>query len=257
MLDPIQSEALLGDGRIAHGFFGRRGGVSEGIYASLNCGHGSKDVRHKVSANRRFVAERLGIMPERLLTAHQHHSADAIVVTEPWTFATMPRADALVTATRGIAVGALAADCAPILLADREAGVVAAAHAGWKGALRGVLEAAVATMEQLGARRARIAAALGPCIGPEAYEVGPEFEANFIAQSSDNTRFFRRRPAGARPCFDLPAFVLDRLGAMGLGTVENKTRCTYTFPEDYFSYRRTTHEGEPDYGRQISAIVML
>jgi YfiH family protein len=179
------------------------------------------------------------------------------VVTAPWTFATMPKADALVTTTPGIAVGALAADCAPVLFADREAGVVAAAHAGWKGALGGVLESAVATMEQLGARRSRIAAALGPCIGPEAYEVGPEFEANFIAYSSDNARFFLRSPTGARPYFDLPAIVLARLGAMGLGAAENKTRCTYTFSDDFFSYRRTTHRGEPDYGRQISAIVLL
>jgi polyphenol oxidase len=257
MLEPIQSEALLGDRRIAHGFFSRRGGVSQGIYASLNCGLGSKDGRDDVGANRRLVAEALGVMPDRLLTAHQHHSADAVVVTEPWTFETMPRADALVTATPGIALGALAADCAPVLFADPQAGVVAAAHAGWKGALGGVLESAVATMEKLGARRARIAAALGPCIGPEAYEVGPEFQANFIAQSSDNTRFFLKTPLAAKPYFDLPAFVLARLGAMGLGTVENKTRCTYTSPEEFFSYRRTTHQGEPDYGRQISAIVLL
>jgi YfiH family protein len=257
MLEPIQSEALLGDRRIAHGFFSRRGGGSQGIYASLNCGLGSKDGRDEVGANRRLVAEALGVMPERLLTAHQHHSADAVVVTEPWTFETMPRADALVTATPGIALGALAADCAPVLFADPQAGIIAAAHAGWKGALGGVLEQAVATMERLGARRARITAALGPCIGPEAYEVGLEFQANFISQSSDNARFFHRLSPAARPYFDLPAFVLARLGAMGLGTVENKTRCTYTFPEQFFSYRRTTHQGEPDYGRQISAIVLL
>ncbi|HWV80475.1 MAG TPA: polyphenol oxidase family protein, partial [Hyphomicrobiaceae bacterium] len=185
MLEPIQSEALTRNGGIAHGFFGRRGGVSGGIYAALNCGLGSKDARDVVGENRRRVAKHLGAAPDRLLTAHQHHSADAIVVTEPWTFETMPKADALVTATRGIAVGALAADCAPVLFADAEAGIVAAAHAGWKGALGGVLESAVATMEKIGARRERIVAALGPCIGPEAYEVGPEFEANFIAQSPE------------------------------------------------------------------------
>jgi polyphenol oxidase len=257
MLQPIQSEALARFGRIAHGFFGRRGGVSEGIYAALNCGPGSKDARDTVGENRRRVADHLGVAPDRLLTAYQHHSSDALVVTEPWTFETMPKADALVTATRGIAVGALAADCAPVLFADPEAGVVAAAHAGWKGGLGGVLESAVAAMEKLGARRVRITATLGPCIGPEAYEVGPEFEASFAAQSSDNARFFRRRSAGARPYFDLPAFVLARLGAMGLGTIESRTRCTYTHPEDYFSYRRTTHRRESDYGRQISAIVLL
>ena len=183
MLEPIQSQALSGNPRIAHGFFTRRGGVSEGIYASLNCGHGSRDNRAAITENRRRVAEHLGAAPTHLLTCHQHHSADSIVVTEPWTFDTMPKADALVTATSGVAVAALAADCAPVLFADPHAGVVAAAHAGWKGALGGVLESAVTTMEQLGADRSRITAVLGPCIGPEAYEVGPEFEATFLAQS--------------------------------------------------------------------------
>lgn len=257
MLQPIQSEALARHGRIAHGFFGRQGGVSEGIYAALNCGLGSKDARGVVGENRGRVADHLGTAPDRLLTAHQHHSVDAVVVTEPWTFETMPKADVLVTATRGIAVGALAADCAPVLFADAAAGIVAAAHAGWKGALGGVLESAVATMEKLGARRSRVVGALGPCIGPEAYEVGPEFEANFISQSPENQRFFRRPSAAARSYFDLPAFVLARLGAMGLGKVESCARCTYSHPDDYFSYRRTTHRREPDYGRQISAIVLL
>jgi YfiH family protein len=258
MLQPVRSEALARHSGIAHGFFGRQGGISEGIYAALNCGLGSKDARNAIGENRRRVADHLGAKPDHLLTAHQHHSADAIVVTEPWTFETMPKADALVTATRGIALGALAADCAPVLFADAEAGIVAAAHAGWKGALNGVLESAVATMMEIGARRERIVAALGPCIGPDAYEVGPEFEANFIAQSPDNQRFFRRTSAEAvRPYFDLPAFVLARLGAMKLGKVESCTRCTYLYPDDYFSYRKTTHRREPDYGRQISAIVLL
>lgn len=257
MLQPIQSEALARHGHIAHGFFGRQGGVSEGIYAALNCGLGSKDARAVIRENRRRVADHLGAAPDHLLTAHQHHSADAIVITEPWMFETMPKADALVTATRGIAVGALAADCAPVLFADGEAGIVGAAHAGWKGALGGVLESAVATMEKLGARRSRIAAALGPCIGPQAYEVGPEFEANFTSQSPENQHFFKRSSAASRPYFDLPAFVLARLGAMQLGKVESCTRCTYSYPDDFFSYRRTTHRGESDYGRQISAIVLL
>jgi YfiH family protein len=257
MLKPIQSEALSRHAHIAHGFFGRQGGVSEGIYASLNCGLGSKDARDVVGENRRRVADQLGATPDRLLTAHQHHSADAIIITEPWTFETMPKADALVTATPGIAVGALAADCAPVLFADAEAGVVAAAHAGWKGALGGVLESTVATMERLGARRASISATLGPCIGPTAYEVGSEFEANFIAKSPDYAGFFKRPSADARPYFDLPAFVLARLGAMQLGAVESQTRCTYSHPDEFFSYRRTTHQREPDYGRQISAIVLL
>lgn len=260
MLEPIQSPALAeapASGRIAHGFFTRRGGVSGGIYASLNCGAGSRDDRAAIAENRHRVAEHLGVAPSHLLTCHQHHSADAIVVTEPWTFETMPKADALVTATPGVAVAALAADCAPVLFADPHAGVVAAAHAGWKGALGGVLESAVTTMEQLGAKRSRIAAVLGPCIGPTAYEVGPEFEAAFVAKSAGYAQFFKRPKDGARPYFDLPAFVIGRLGALGLKTVENASHCTYSHPNDYFSYRRTTHRQEADYGRQISAIVRL
>ena len=257
MLEPIQSPQLARHDGIAHGFFTRRGGVSEGIYASLNCGPGSKDDRAAVGENRRRVATHIGVAPSHLLTAHQHHSADAIVVTEPWTFEAMPRADALVTATPGIAVAALAADCAPVLFADPKARVVAAAHAGWKGALGGVLEAAVATMEQLGARRANIHAVLGPCIGPGAYEVGPEFEQRFLAESADNSRFFKRLDGHARPHFDLPAFVLSRLAALQLNGVESQSRCTYADETALFSYRRTTHRREADYGRQISSIVLL
>jgi YfiH family protein len=257
MLEPIKSPALSGNDRIAHGFFTRRGGVSEGIYGSLNCGVGSKDDRPAIHENRRRVAEHLGVDADRLLTCHQHHSADAIVVTEPWTFDTMPKADGLVTATPGIAVAALAADCAPVLFAEPQARVVAAAHAGWKGALGGVLEQTVATMEQLGARRNRIQAVLGPCIGPQAYEVGPEFEATFLARSNIYAQYFRRPTPDARPYFDLPGFVMARLGALGLGAVENQSLCTYTYPDDFFSYRRTTHRRETDYGRQISAIVLL
>ena len=257
MLEPIQSPELRRQDRLAHGFFTRRGGVSEGIYASLNCGPGSKDDRAAVGENRRRVAAHLGIAPTHLLTAHQHHSADAIVVTAPWTFEGMPKADALVTATPGIAVAALAADCAPVLFADRKAGVIAAAHAGWKGALGGVLEAAVATMERLGAHRADIHAVLGPCIGPSTYEVGPEFEQRFLDESAENSGFFKRACGDARPHFDLPAFVLSRLTALQLKSVESQSRCTYSDEAALFSYRRTTHRREADYGRQISAIVLL
>ena len=257
MLEPIQSSVLSQQAGIAHGFFTRRGGVSEGIYASLNCGPGSKDDRAAVTENRRRVAAHLGVAPSHLLTAHQHHSTDAIVVTEPWTFDTMPKADALVTATPGIAVAALAADCAPVLFADPKARIVAAAHAGWKGALGGILESAVAAMERLGARRADIHAVLGPCIGPGAYEVGPEFEQRFIDTSNDYLRFFKRIDAGTRPHFDLPAFVLHRLSKLGLKEVESQSRCTYSDEAGLFSYRRTTHRREADYGRQISAIVLL
>ena len=257
MLELIRSPELARHDFLAHGFFTRRGGVSEGIYASLNCGPGSKDDRAAVTENRGRVAAHLGVAPSHLLTAHQHHSADAIVVTAPWTFETMPKADALVTATPGIAVAALAADCAPILFCDPKARVIAAAHAGWKGALGGVLESAVAAMERLGAHRSDIHAVLGPCIGPGAYEVGPEFEQRFVAESEDNSRFFHHLSGHARSHFDLPAFVLNRLAGLQLKGVENQSRCTYSDEVALFSYRRTTHRREADYGRQISAIVLL
>ncbi len=257
MLEPIQSPALAAIDRMAHGFFTRRGGVSEGIYASLNCGPGSRDDRAAVTENRRRVAGHLGVEATHLVTCHQHHSTDAIVVSEPWTFDSMPKADALVTGTPGLAVAALAADCAPVLFADPDARVVAAAHAGWKGALGGILESTVAAMERIGARRGSIRAVLGPCIGPEAYEVGPEFEQTFIDKSLDNSAYFRRIEGGPRPYFDLPAYVLSRLERMGLGHVESQSRCTYHHEPDLFSYRRTTHRLEVDYGRQISAIVLL
>ncbi len=255
--NPITADCLADIRGVAHGFFTREGGVSEGIYAGLNCGAGSKDDRGKVVENRSRVARHLGTTGERLLTCYQVHSADAVIVTEPWTFETMPRADGLVTKVPGIALGALAADCAPILFADAEARVIGAAHAGWKGALGGVLESTIATMTCIGAKRNRIRAALGPCIGPDMYEVGPEFEATFLAADQANARFFRRPNPDARPRFDLPGYVLSRLENAGLDTVENCTVCTYSAPDRLFSYRRTTHMQEMDYGRQVSAIVLL
>jgi YfiH family protein len=257
MPKPITADCLADMGGIAHGFFTREGGVSEGIYGALNCGAGSKDDRARVVENRSRVAAHLGTSGERLVTCHQIHSADAIVVTEPWPLGQNPKADGLVTRVRGIALGALAADCAPVLFADREARVIGAAHAGWKGALGGVLEATIAAMTALGARPSRIRAALGPCIGPEAYEVGPEFEAQFVAADPGFARFFRRPRVDGRPYFDLPGFVLEKLAGTGLDTVENCTACTYSNENRLFSYRRATHRGEPDYGRQVSAIVLL
>lgn len=257
MLEPIQSPALAAIDRVSHGFFTRRGGVSEGIYAALNCGPGSRDDRAAVTENRRRVAEHLGVAATHLVTCHQHHSTDALVVSAPWTFDGMPKADALVTATPGLAVAALAADCAPVLFADPEARIVGAAHAGWKGALGGILESTVAAMERSGATRSNIRAVLGPCIGPDAYEVGPEFEQTFIDKSPEYGVYFKRRDSGDRPYFDLPAFVLNRLRKMELGYVESQSRCTYHHEPELFSYRRTTHRHEADYGRQISAIVLL
>ena len=257
MPKPLTADCLAGLPGIAHGFFTREGGVSEGIYGGLNCGAGSNDDRARVMENRARVAADLGAPVGSLLTSYQIHSASAVIVTEPWTFETMPRADALVTNIPGLPVGALAADCAPILFADPDAHVIAATHAGWKGALNGVLESTIATMTRIGAKRSRIRAALGPCIGPTAYEVGPEFEATFLKVDSNFQRFFRRPSPDARPHFDLPAFILERLSAAGLDTVENCTECTYANESRFFSYRRATHRREPDYGRQVSAIVLL
>jgi polyphenol oxidase len=257
MPKPISADCIAEIRDVAHGFFTREGGVSGGIYGSLNCGAGSKDHRPHVIENRARVAMALGARTDSLLTCHQIHSADAIVVTRPWTMGENPKADAMVTNVPGIALGALAADCAPVLFVDPEARVIGAAHAGWKGALTGVLEATVEAMTTLGARPQRIRAALGPCIGPDAYEVGPEFEARFVETDASYARFFRRAEPGARPYFDLPGFVLARLGAAGLDTVENCTRCTYGDERGLFSYRRATHRGEGDYGRQVSAIVLL
>lgn len=254
---PITARCLSGLDGINHGFFGRAGGVSQGIYASLNCGHGSEDDRAAVTENRRRVAVALGqTRAEQVLTLYQVHSATALVVDSPVPREDLPKADALVTRTPGLVLGALAADCTPVLFADPAARVVAAAHAGWRGAFTGVLEATVAQMESLGAKRGRIRAAVGPCINQDAYEVGPEFEDRFLAADARNSRFFRRAAPEARPHFDLPGFVESRLQAAGLAEVERQSPCTFDHGERYFSYRRTTKASEPDYGRQISAIVL-
>jgi YfiH family protein len=226
--------------------------VSRGLYDSLNCGPGSQDDPAAVAENRARVAARLGVAPEGLLSLHQIHSPTVVVATGPWP-AERPRADAAVTATPGVAVGALAADCAPVLFADVEGGVVGAAHAGWRGALDGVLEATVAAMEGLGARPDRIAAVVGPCISQPAYEVGPEFVERFLDDDPEHARFFAGG-RGDRAQFDLPGFCLARLRAAGVGRAEWIGRCTFADPDRFFSYRRTNHAGEPDYGRQIAAI---
>lgn len=256
MPTPIEANCLASISGLSHGFFTREGGSSVSIYASLNCGTGSKDERSRVLENRRRVAAKLGTSPDRLLTCNQIHSADAITISAAWLPGDRPRADAIVTATPGLAVAVLAADCAPVLFADPIARVVAAAHAGWKGALAGILEATVEAMQQLGARREHIRAALGPCIGSSAYEVGPEFEAAFLARDIGNARFFTRLPSAERPRFDLPGYVLHRLERSGLAAVESAMRCTYLNEAQFFSFRRATHRREADYGRQVSAIVL-
>jgi hypothetical protein len=256
MTAPIHAPRLASLPGLRHGFFTRSGGVSDGLYASLNCGAGSKDAPDRVAENRARVARAIGTSPERLLSAYQVHSARAVVADGPWPGGKRPEADAVATAVPGLALGVLTADCAPILFADPQARVIAVAHAGWRGAVAGVLESAVVAMEGLGAERRSIVAALGPSIGRESYEVGPELEAEFLARDAESRRFFHRSGGGARPHFDLPAFVMAQLASLGLGHVESVAACTYRGEQDFFSFRRTTHRGEPDYGRQISAIVL-
>jgi YfiH family protein len=250
-LEILTSDLL---GPVRHGFFTRRGGASSGIFAGLNCGPGSGDQREAVALNRARVAEAMGVAPTRLLSLHQIHSAE-VVVAGPEGWIERPQADAAVTDVPGIALSVLTADCAPVLLADSTAGVIGVAHSGWRGALDGVLDATLAAMERLGAARGSISAAVGPTISQRAYEVGPEFAHRFIDADHEHGRFFVNGE-GERYHFDLPGFVMERLRAAGVGEVGWIGTCTYSEPERFFSYRRTTHAGEPDYGRLISTIVL-
>jgi YfiH family protein len=247
MLEIITSTALAPK----HGFFTRKGGASSGIFAGLNCGYGSSDQSEVVAINRARVAEAMGVDDAYLVTVHQTHSAIALNVTGPLTI--RPEADAMVTATRGVALGILTADCQPVLFADSAAGVIGAAHAGWKGAKDGVLEATLDAMQALGARRAAIHAVIGPCISQAAYEVGPEFYEGFTDENPETRRFFANG-AHDRMLFDLPAYGLWRLRAAGVGHAEWCGQCTYGAPDRFYSYRRTTHLREADYGRLISVI---
>ncbi|MFN4142591.1 peptidoglycan editing factor PgeF [Aestuariivirga sp.] len=251
----IESDALRLDG-IVHGFFTRQGGHSRGVFASLNCGMGSGDEREAVMRNRAIVAERLGVRPECLLSAWQVHSAEAAVVSGPWEGEERPRVDALVSRTPGVALGVLTADCGPLLFADREAGVVGAAHAGWKGALTGITRRTIEVMEEQGAERSRIVAVIGPMISQEAYEVGPEFPDRFTEADPANARYFAPSPRPGHAMFDLPAYLEDRLRKEGVGRVVNLSLCTFGDEERFFSYRRATHRKEKDYGRLISAIAL-
>ena len=256
-MNRLEIKSLQSPG-IAHGFFGRDGGVSDGIYQSLNCGPGSKDASDMVAENRRRVAATLA--PDaQLLSLSQIHSANVLTLPA-WSGEGRPEGDAMVTATPGLALGILTADCAPVLLADAEAKVIGAAHAGWKGALgqdgRGVLEATLDAMEKLGALRDRITAVVGPCITQANYEVGFDFRDRFLELGLRNRRFFVPSDKEGHYRFDLPGYVAHRLTTAGTGTVEMSGVCTYPPENGYFSFRRTTHAGEPDYGRQISAIVL-
>ena len=252
MLQAKNLSALPG---IRHAFFTREGGVSEGLYAGLNAGVGSNDDPARVAENRARMARAVGVTPERLLTAYQIHSPEVVVAERPWPADARPRADAIVTRLPSLAIGVSTADCGPVLFADPQARVIGAAHAGWRGALAGVLEATIAAMERLGAERGRIIAALGPMISQRNYEVGQELVEQFTKADADNARFFAPgRPGHAQ--FDLPGFIAARLGAAGIGQVENLGVCTYADPKLFYSFRRATHRAEPDYGRHVNAIAL-
>ncbi len=237
---------------VKHGFFSRRGGASSGVFAGLNCGYGSSDQTEIVALNRRRVADAMEVTPEGLVGIHQVHSPDVLTVDAPLT-GEKPKADALVTATPGLALTILTADCQPVLFCDPDANVIGAAHAGWRGALDGVLEATLDAMEALGATRENTRAVIGPSISQAAYEVGPEFLDAFMAESPENSRFFAKGTED-RMQFDLPAFGLHKLRQAGVGQAEWTRHCTYSDPDRFYSYRRTTHAKEADYGRLISAI---
>ena len=252
-LQAVSLAALKG---IRHAFFSREGGVSRGLYASLNGGQGSDDVAAHVNENRARMAAAIGVTPPRFLTAYQVHSPDVVIAEKPWTRETRPRADAIVTRVPNLGIGVSTADCGPVLLADAEARVIGAAHAGWRGALTGVIAATVAAMEQFGAQRPRIVAAIGPMIRQPNYEVGPELVARFCAADPDNARFFEQSSRDGHAMFDLAGHVAAQLAAAGVARVEDLALCTYGDAR-FYSYRRATHRAEPDYGRHINAIALV
>ena len=254
MIIEAPSLALTG---IRHGFFTREGGVSGGCYESLNGGIGSRDDAAHVSENRARMAGSLGVEPDRFLTAYQIHSPNVVVAEAPWTTETRPHADAIVTRMRELAIGVTTADCGPILFADPAARVIGAAHAGWRGALTGVIEATVEAMERLGAKRGEIRAAIGPMIRQSNYEVGPDLVSRFAAEDLASNRFFAPAARAGHALFDLGGYIAARLARAGVGRVEDLGLCTYADPARFFSYRRTTHGAEADYGRHVNAIALV
>jgi len=248
-VDVVRSDLLT---RVPHGFLGRRGGVSEGAMWGLNVGYGSGDDPDSIAENRRRAIA--AVLPGSILaTVHQIHSPTVVYAEKAWQQDERPRADAMVTDRPGLLLGVLTADCAPVLLADEAAGVVAAAHSGWRGAFGGVNEAVIEAMESLGAKRERIVAAIGPGIAQQSYEVDDGFRANFLQQDAANERFFIAGPAG-KPHFDLPGYILQRLSAAAIGKAEASALDTYSNPDRFYSFRRSTHRNEPSYGRQIGMI---
>jgi polyphenol oxidase len=251
------THAELDARHLAHGFFTRQGGVSNGVHEGLNCGYGSQDIHETVARNRARVAQAMAVDPDALITVHQFHSADVILAEQTWAHDEAPRGDAMVCTTPGMALGILTADCAPVLFADAKGGVIGAAHAGWRGALSGVLEATVQVMTDQGAQRGRITAVVGPCIAQASYEVGPEFRAEFTAQAASFAAFFAPSSKDGHYQFDLAGFIMHRLGDLGLGQSHDLALDTYTEENLFYSYRRTCHRDESDYGRQIAAITLL
>jgi YfiH family protein len=240
---------------LRHAFFTRDGGTSDGIYASLNGGLGSNDDAARVAENRRRMAEQIGVAPTHFLSVHQIHSPDAVVATGPWQSASRPRADAIVTRSEGLAIGVTAADCGPILFVDPNARVIGAAHAGWKGALTGIVESTVAAMERLGAKRSGIVAAIGPLIRHASYEVGGEFVERFIEADAENALFFLPASREGHAMFDLAGFIRMRLENTGVLVIDDIGVDTYS-DERFYSYRRSVHRKEPDYGRHVHAIAL-
>jgi YfiH family protein len=252
----LQAQSLSNLPGIRHGFFTRVGGVSDGIYESLNGGVGSEDSPAKVAENRARMAASLGVAPERFLSCYQIHSPEVVVAETPWPASERPRADALVTRVPGLAIGISTADCGPVLLADAEARVIGAAHAGWRGALTGVIESTVAAMEKLGAKRSRIVAAAGPMIRQQNYEVGQDLLDRFVALEPNTVRFFKPAKRPGHSMFDLAGYIASRLRRAEIAAIEDLGLCTYADPAQFYSYRRATHRSEPDYGRHINAIAL-
>jgi hypothetical protein len=253
----LQAPSLSKLPGIRHGFFTRQGGVSDGVYESLNGGVGSEDSPAKVVENRARMAQSIGVTPERFLTCYQIHSPQVVVAETPWAAADRPRADAIVTGTRGLAIGVSTADCGPVLFADAEARVIGAAHAGWRGALTGVIEATVAAMEKLGASRKRIVAVAGPMIRQPSYEVGQDMMDRFVTLEPNTVRFFKRAARPEHFMFDLGGFIASRLRRAKIEQIEDLGHCTYADPAQFYSYRRATHRAEADYGRHINAIALI
>jgi YfiH family protein len=252
----LQAKSLSRSDRIRHGFFTRDGGVSDGVYASLNGGVGSKDDMALVAENRARMARALNVAPTNFVTCFQIHSPDVVIAERPWTPESRPKADAIVTKVSGLAIGVSTADCGPVLFADEQAGVIGAAHAGWRGAFMGVIEKTIAAMETLGADRNRMVAALGPLIRKQNYEVSRNFVEEFLRADEAHAQFFSPAAREGHAMFDLPGFVAARIARSGVGFFEDLQLCTYADAERFYSYRRSVHRAEPDYGRHVNAIVL-